>query len=70
MNKEEIMEKLKASAEANLIPAGKAMVKEMVNDILVVALKEVVADSENPYDDMLLAALLPVIEAKLAELLA
>ena len=51
-----------------LLPAAKAYAKVLIKDIAIAALKEVVADSSNPYDDMLLAAIEPVINQKLEEL--
>ena len=70
MNKDALLQALEDSAKRHMIPAGKAMLSEVVNDIIMESLQQVVEDSSNPYDDMLLAALKPIIEDKLAELLA
>lgn len=69
MNKEEMLEKAKLEAELILLPAAKHYARVMMKDVLVAALKDVVEDSSNPYDDMVLAALLPMLDAKMEELL-
>jgi len=69
MDKQQMLEKAKEAAEQILLPAAKQYAGVLVKDIALEAIKEVVADSSNPYDDMLLAALIPVIEAKMEELL-
>ena len=69
LSKEELIEKAKVEAEAILLPAAKQYAGVLINDIVMQALAEVVADSSNPYDDMLFAALKPVIDAKVKDLL-
>lgn len=66
MNKEEMLEKAKVEAELILLPAVKQYAAVIAKDIIIQAIKDMVADSENPYDDVLAAALIPVVEEKLA----
>lgn len=47
----------------------KALSHGVIDEVLEPALKEVVADSTNTFDDMALAMLLPTLDAKLKELL-
>ena len=44
------------------------LLEDLLKGLLEPKLKEFVADSSNPYDDMLLAALLPHLERQLAKL--
>ena len=48
---------------------GKQMAAEIVVEILEPALKEVVAKSETPVDDVIAAALLPTLKAELLKLI-
>lgn len=70
MNKEEMLNKTKEKAEEILLPAAKQFAGAVIEDILMASVKEMVADSENPYDDMVLAALKPILDKKIAEFLA
>lgn len=69
MDKQEMMDLAELKAKELLLPPLKAYVQVLVKDIAMAALQDVVADTENPYDDMLLAAVAPVVDAKLKELL-
>lgn len=42
---------------------------DVIDDVLEEALKKVVADSSNPFDDMLMASVYPVLEKELKELI-
>ena len=48
---------------------GKQMSAEIVVEVLEPALKEVVAKSESPIDDVIAAALLPTLKAELLKLI-
>lgn len=43
---------------------------DLLDELLEPALKKVVADSSNPFDDMLMASVYPVLEKELKELVA
>ena len=68
MTKEEMLQKAEDEAIKILLPAVKQYAQVIVKDIAIAAIQDLVADSENPYDDMLLAAIIPVIDAKIEEL--
>lgn len=65
MEKEEAISKFKDIAIKNLDVAG--LLKDSMSEILKPALDKMVADSANPYDDMAVAALFPVLEKALVE---
>ena len=44
------------------------LVQDMLDEVLEPALKKVVADTSNPFDDVLLGAIYPVLEKELNEL--
>ena len=41
----------------------------IIDDVLEEALQKVVADSSNPFDDMLMASVYPILEAELKKLI-
>ena len=45
------------------------MAFSIIDDVLEEALKKVVADSSNPFDDMLMASVYPVLEKELKDLI-
>jgi len=69
---QQVVDKLKAIAIKNLNVGG--MLMDTMDEILKPALDKMVLDSANPYDDMAVAALYPVldkaIKEKIAELVA
>lgn len=69
MNKDEMLASAKLKAEEILLPAAKKYASVMIEDVIMASLEEMVADSENPYDDMVLAALKPILDKKIAEFL-
>ena len=61
-------DKLIAIALKNLNVGGFAL--DLLDQVLKPALDKMVADSENPYDDMLVAALYPVLDKEIKEKIA
>lgn len=59
--KEKLVKLLLESIDLNGLAAG------LIDEILEEALKKVVADSSNTMDDMLMAAIYPVLEKELKE---
>ena len=64
----DLSDKLKASVKARF--DFKGFSDDIIDEILEPALKKVVADSGNPFDDMLMAAIYPVLEAELKKLIS
>lgn len=61
LDKDQLIELLKK----NLNIGG--LVADVLDDVLEPALKKVVADTSNPFDDVLMASVYPVLEEKLKE---
>ena len=59
----EVSDKVKALAKASFNLKGFS--HGVIDEILEEALKKVVADSSNPFDDILMASVYPVLEAEL-----
>lgn len=68
MNKDELLKAVEEKAKEMLVPVMKEFAAEVAKDIVMVSLEEMVADSDNPYDDMLLATFKPFLDAKIKEL--
>ena len=60
----------KAEEEAKniIVPALRQYFKVMLTDVALGAIKDMVADSSNPYDDVFLASIEPLILLKIKEL--
>ena len=47
----------------------KGIAYDMIDEVLEEALKKVVADSSNPFDDMLMASVYPILEKEVKKLI-
>lgn len=61
-------EKLLALVKKNINLAG--VFADLLDELLEPALQKVVADTSNPFDDMLMASVYPILEKELKELAA
>ncbi len=61
--KKELLEVLLGSVDLKKLANG------VVDNVIEEALKKVVADSSNPYDDMILNSLWPLVEKEVKELI-
>lgn len=61
-------EKLLALVKKNINLAG--VFADLLDELLEPALKKVVEDTSNPFDDMLMASVYPILEKELKELAA